>query len=55
LLGAEGAIDERALLPTLTYREKEKGGKDLSALRIEPAQLRGVPCVLDVRPCLGVA
>jgi hypothetical protein len=55
LLGAEGAIDERGLLPTLSYREKEKGGKDLSALRIEPAQLRGVPCVLDLCPCLGVA
>jgi hypothetical protein len=59
LLGAEGAMIERGLLPTVSYRERErergKKGKKLSSLRIELAQLRGVPWVLDVHPCLGVA
>jgi hypothetical protein len=54
LLGAEGAMFERGLLPTLSDPEKGKG-KNLSALRIESAQLRGVPCVFDIRPCFGVA
>jgi hypothetical protein len=57
LLGAEGAMVERGLLPTLSYRgrERERERESLSALRIEPAQLCGVPRVLDVHPCLGVA
>jgi hypothetical protein len=47
---------ERGLLPTLSFRERErKREKNLSSLRIESAQLRGVPWVLDVHPCLGVA
>jgi hypothetical protein len=47
---------ERGLLPTLSYRKREgKEGKNLSSLRIESAQLRGVLWVLDVHPCLGVA
>jgi hypothetical protein len=54
LLGAEGAIVERGLLPTLSYMGRKRE-KNLPILRIESAQLRGVPRVLDVRPCLGVA
>jgi hypothetical protein len=54
LLGAEGAMVGHGLLPTLGYREKERRG-NLSALRIESVQLRGVPWVLNVHPCLGVA
>jgi hypothetical protein len=54
LLGAEGAMFECGLLPTLSYREKGKG-KNLSTLRIELAQLHGVPWVLDIHPCFGVA
>jgi hypothetical protein len=54
LLGAEGAMVERGLLPTLNYRERERKG-NLSILRIESAQLRGVPWVFDVHPCFGIA
>jgi hypothetical protein len=54
LLDAEGAMIERGLLPTLSYREKGKR-ENLSALRIELAQLRSVPWVLDIHPCFGVA
>jgi hypothetical protein len=47
---------ERGLLPMLSYRKREgKRGKNLSSLRIESAQLRGVPWVLEVHPYLGVA
>jgi hypothetical protein len=53
LLGAEGAMVERGLLPMLSYREKE-GKENLSVLRIESAQLHGVPWVFDVHPCFGV-
>jgi hypothetical protein len=45
---------EHGLLPMLIYREKEGKG-NLSAIRIESAQLRGVPWVFDVHPCFGVA
>jgi hypothetical protein len=55
LLGAEGAIVERGLLPMLSYMGRKRERENISALRIEPAQLRSVPRVLDVRPCLGVA
>jgi hypothetical protein len=55
LLGAKGAIVERGLLPTLSYTGRKRERKNLPILRIESAQLRGVPRVLDVRPCLGVA
>jgi hypothetical protein len=59
LLGTEGAIVERGLLPTLSYmgrkRERERERENLSVLRIESAQQRSVPGVLDVRPYLGVA
>jgi hypothetical protein len=48
-----GHIVEHGLLPTLSYRER--GGEFLSLLRIEAAQLRGVPWVLLVHPCFGVA
>jgi hypothetical protein len=54
LLGAEGAMVERGLLPTLNYIEMEGGGSEL-ILRIEPMQLLCVPRVVDVLPCLGVA
>jgi hypothetical protein len=54
LLGAEGAMVERGLLPTLGYIEIGGGGSVL-VLRIESTQLLCVPRVLDVRPCLGVA
>jgi hypothetical protein len=54
LLGAESAMVERGLLPTLNYKEKEGKG-NLSALRIESTQLCGVPWVFDVHPCFGVA
>jgi hypothetical protein len=53
LLGAEGAMVERGLLPTLNYREKGGGGSVL-ILRIESTQLLCVPWVFDVHPCLGV-
>jgi hypothetical protein len=46
---------ERGLLPTLSYRERKRKEKNLSVLRIESAQLRDVPRVLDVHPRLGVA
>jgi hypothetical protein len=55
LLGAEGAMAERGLLPMLSYREKEGGEGSMSILRIESTQLLGVPWVFDVHPCLGVA
>jgi hypothetical protein len=55
LLGAEGAIVEHGLLPTLSYMGRQRERENLSALRIELAQLRSVPRVLDVCPCLGVA
>jgi hypothetical protein len=54
LLGAEGAMVERGLLPTLNYIEMGGGGGVL-ILRIEPTQLLCVPWVVDVHPCLGVA
>jgi hypothetical protein len=53
LLGAEGALVERGLLPTLNYREKG-GGRSVLILRIESTQLLCVPWVFDVHPCLGV-
>jgi hypothetical protein len=55
LLGAEGAMVERGLLPTLSYRGREREGESLSALRIESVQLHGVSRVLDIHPCLRVA
>jgi hypothetical protein len=54
LLGAEGAMVERGVLPMLSYRERGRR-ENLSALRIESAQLHGVPWVFDVHPCFGVA
>jgi hypothetical protein len=54
LLGAKGAIVERGLLPTLSYTGRKRERKNLPILRIESAQLRGVPRVLDVRPVLGL-
>jgi hypothetical protein len=54
LLGAEGAMVERGLLPTLNYMEMGGGGSVL-ILRIEPMQLLCIPWVVDVLPCLGVA
>jgi hypothetical protein len=54
LLGAEGAMVERGLLPTLNYIEIGGGGSVL-ILRIESTQLLCVPRVFDVLPCLGVA
>jgi hypothetical protein len=53
LLGAEGAMVEHGLLPTLNYREKGGGGSVL-ILRIESTQLLCVPWVFDVHPCLGI-
>jgi hypothetical protein len=53
LLGAEGAMVERGLLPTLDYIEIGGGGSVL-ILRIESTQLLCIPRVLDVLPCLGV-
>jgi hypothetical protein len=53
LLGAEGAMVERGLLPTLDYREKEGGGSML-ILWIESTQLLCVPWVFDAHPYLGV-
>jgi hypothetical protein len=55
LLGAEGAMVERGLLPTLSYREEEGVEGSMLILRIESTQLLGVPWVFDVYPCLGVA
>jgi hypothetical protein len=55
LLGTEGAMVERGLLPTLSYREKEWVKGSMSILRIELTQLLSVPWVFDVYPCLGVA
>jgi hypothetical protein len=55
LLGGEGAMVERGLLPTLCYKEKEGVQGSMSTLRIESMQLLGVPWVFDVYPCLGVA
>jgi hypothetical protein len=54
LLGAEGAMVERGLLPTLSYREKQGMEGSMSTLRIESTQLLGVPWIFDVYPCLGV-
>jgi hypothetical protein len=54
LLGTEGAMVERGLLPMLDYIEIGGGGSVL-VLRIESMQLLCVPRVLDVHPCLGVA
>jgi hypothetical protein len=53
LLGAEGAMVERGVLPTLGYIEM--GGESVLILRIEPMQLMYVPRVVDVLPCLGAA
>jgi hypothetical protein len=53
LLGAEGAMIERGLLPTLDYIEIGGGGRVL-ILRIESTQLLCIPWVFDVLPCLGV-
>jgi hypothetical protein len=55
LLGAEGAMVERGLLPMLSYREKEGMEGSMLILRIESMQLLGVPWVFNVHPCLGVA
>jgi hypothetical protein len=54
LLGADGAMVERGLLPTRNYIEMGGGGSVL-ILRVEPTQLLCVPRVIDVLPCLGVA
>jgi hypothetical protein len=54
LLGAEGAMVERGLLPTLNYIEMGGGGSVL-ILRIELTQLLCVPRGFDILPCLGVA
>jgi hypothetical protein len=54
LLGAEGAMVERGLLPTLNYIEMGGGGSVL-ILRIEPTQLLCVPLVVDILSYLGVA
>jgi hypothetical protein len=40
-------------MPMPDYRER--GRKRFYLLKIEEAQLRGVPWVLLVHPCLGVA
>jgi hypothetical protein len=45
---------ERGLLPTPSYRERE-GKESLSLLRIEAAQLHGVPRVILIQPCFVVA
>jgi hypothetical protein len=45
---------ERGLQPTLSYIEK-KGEGNLSILRIESTQLRGVQLVFDIHPYFGVA
>jgi hypothetical protein len=55
LLGAEGAMVERGLLPTLSYREKQGVEGSMPILRIESTQLLGILWVFDVHPCLGVA
>jgi hypothetical protein len=54
LLGTKGIVVERGLLPMLNYRERERKG-NLSVLKIESAQLRGVPWVFDVHPYFRVA
>jgi hypothetical protein len=54
LLSTEGAIVESGLLPALSYMGRNRERENLSVLRIESAQLRSVPWVLDVRPVLGL-
>jgi hypothetical protein len=48
---------ERGLLPTPGYREREREREKrrVYLLRIEVAQLRGVPWVLLIHPYFGVA
>jgi hypothetical protein len=51
LLGAEGAMVERGLLPMLDYTQRRGS---MLILRIESTQLLCIPWVFDVHPCLGV-